>query len=251
MSNQKIILITGAASGIGLGAAKHFLAAGAKVIASDINEKALNEQAALLGDNYQPLLLNVTIEADIMAARDTIAEQYGVLDSLINNAAAATLHEPEHLTSELFDVEMSLNLKGPMLLVKHLSDLLHKSADGSVVNICSVAAIREVPGHYLYSAAKVALDKFSRDCARAIPGIRFNSILPGVIDTPILASYGEHKEQVKAEAVKATPVGRLGTVEDIANAISFLCSDQSSFINGASLIVDGGIAAANNSPLSI
>jgi NAD(P)-dependent dehydrogenase (short-subunit alcohol dehydrogenase family) len=72
-----------------------------------------------------------------------------------------------------------------------------------------------------------------------------------VIDTPILASYGEHKEQVKAEAVKATPVGRLGTVEDIANAISFLCSDQSSFINDASLIVDGGIAAANNSPLSI
>lgn len=251
MSKQRVILITGAASGIGLQTAKQFVAAGAVVLATDINESRLNSNASELGENYKPLVLNVANEQHIVAVRDLVEKEFGQLDVLVNNAALATLHEPEQLTDELFDNEMAINLKGPMLLVKHFASLLRKSNNGSVVNICSVAAITEVPGHYLYSAAKVALDKFSRDCTRAVPGIRHNSILPGVIETPILDTYGEHADVVRQEATKAAPAGRLGTPEDIVCAVEFLCSDKATFINGASLIVDGGITAATNSPLSV
>ena len=252
MSEQKIVLITGAASGIGLQTAKQFIEAGAKVIATDINEAALKQQAAEIGKNFLPLLLDVANEEHIVAARDLVEKDFGRLDALVNNAAVALIHEPEQLTAEQFDKEMAVNLKGPMLLVKYFAPLLRKSANASVVNICSVAAIAEVPGHYLYSAAKVGLKKFSADCARALPGIRHNSILPGIIETPILdIAYGEHADLVRKSAAGVTPVGRLGLPEDIANAVEFLCSDKATFINGASLVVDGGIAVANNSPLAI
>lgn len=252
MTQQRIILITGAASGIGLQTAKQFVDAGARVIATDINEAALQQNAAELGENYQPLLLNVAKEEHIKAAFELINKEFGRLDSLVNNAAVAGMNEPEQLTAEQFDFEMDINLKGPMLLVKYFAPLLRKSDNGSVVNICSVAAIIEAPGHFLYSAAKVGLKKFSEDCARAVLGVRHNNILPGVIDTPILdLAYKEHADIVRKTTAETAPVGRTGKPEDIANAVEFLCSDKATYINGATLVVDGGIRAASSSPLPI
>lgn len=251
MSKQNIAFITGAASGIGLAIAKLFIQSGSLVIAADINKAKLDQHASELGKSYIPLFLDVGDSQQIAAAADNIKADYGKMDALINNAAIASIHQPESLESDLFDTEMAVNLKGPMLLVKHLAPLLRHSENGSVVNICSVAAICEAPGHYLYSAAKVALDKFSRDCAKEVLGIRHNSILPGIIDTPILESaYGkEAADLLRIDAAERCPVGRLGQPKDIANATLFLCSDKATFINGASLIVDGGITAAGNSPV--
>lgn len=247
--SQKIVLITGAASGIGLTTAKQFIDEGAIVVATDINTAALEEQAAALGENYRPLTMDVGSNEQIESAAAHVTSEYGKLDALINNAAVATLAEPEELEEEVFDFEFAINLKGPMLLVKNFAKLLRKSDNGSVINIASVAAIREVPGHYLYSAAKMALDKFTRDCARAVPGVRHNCIKPGVIDTPILdRAYGEMAPAIR-EAAAQCPASRVGKSEDIANAIIFLCSDKATYINGSTLIVDGGMSAATNSPI--
>ena len=251
MSEKKIIFITGAASGIGLQSAKRFLDAGATIVAADINKIALEKMSTELGKDFLPFEMDVGDETKIEAARAFVDSRFGRLDALINNAATVTLHEPEQLTGDLFDREIGVNLKGPMLLVKYLAPLLRKSTNGSVVNICSVAALGELPGHYLYSAAKIALDKFTRDCTSSVRGVRHNCIFPGVIDTPILHAYGALESTIRNEAIKAAPAGRLGTVDDIAYAIEFLCSDKASFINGARLVVDGGIVAANNSPLSL
>jgi len=246
--SEKIVLITGAASGIGLSTARLFIEEGAIVVATDINTAGLEQQAALLGENYRPLTLDVASNEQIEAAATHVAEKYGKLDVLVNNAAVATLAEPEQLEEAVFDFEFGVNLKGPMLLVKNFARLLRESDNGSVVNIASVAAIRELPGHYLYSAAKAALDKFTRDCVRAVPGVRHNCIKPGVIDTPILEQgYGEMAPQVREEAAKC-PASRLGQPEDIANAILFLTSAKATYINGATVIVDGGISAATNAP---
>lgn len=247
MTDSKIVLITGAASGIGLQAAKQFLAAGASVIAADINTAGLNECAEKLGNKYVPLTLDVSVEAEIEQAYHFIKEKFGRLDALINNAAYASLHDPLQASGQQFDKEMSINLKAPMLLVRNMTPLLRMSKNASVVNICSVAAIAQAPGHYLYSAAKAALHKYTLDCAAAVRGVRHNCIFPGVIDTPMLSGYGEQAEIVKNGAIANTPVNRLGTAEDIANAIEFLCSENASFVNGASLCVDGGLIAATNS----
>jgi NAD(P)-dependent dehydrogenase (short-subunit alcohol dehydrogenase family) len=246
--SDKVILITGAASGIGLTTAKQFIEEGAVVIAADINTGALEEHATALGGNYRPMTLDVASNEQIESAAAEVARDYGKLDALINNAAVAKMAELEELEEDVFDFEFAVNLKGPMLLVKNFAKLLRKSDNGSVVNIASVAAIREVPGHYLYSAAKVALDKFTRDSARAVPGIRHNCIEPGIIDTPILdQAYGDMAPAVREVAARC-PVSRVGKPEDIANAIQFLCSDKATYINGATLIVDGGISASTNSP---
>ena len=247
MSN-KVVLITGAASGIGLTTAKQFLDEGAVVIATDINTAALEEQAAALGENYRPFTMDVASNEQIESAAAHVTTEYGRLDVLVNNAAVASLAEPEELEESVFDFEFAINLKGPMLLVKNFAKLLRESDNGSVINIASVAAIREVPGHYLYSAAKMALDKFTRDCAKAVPGIRHNCIKPGVIDTPILErAYGDMAPAIR-EAAAQCPASRIGKPEDIANAIIFLCSENATYINGATLIIDGGMSAATNSP---
>ena len=247
--SEKIVLITGAASGIGLTTARLFIEEGAIVVATDINTAGLEKQAAVLGENYRPLTLDVANNEHIETAAAHVAEKYGKLDVLVNNAAVATMAEPEQLEEGVFDFEFAVNLKGPMLLVKNFAKLLRKSDNGSVVNIASVAAIREVPGHYLYSAAKAALDKFTRDCVRAVPGVRHNCIKPGVIDTPILDQvYGDNAAAVRETTVNLSAAGRTGKPEDIANAMLFLCSDRATYINGATLIVDGGISAATNAP---
>jgi NAD(P)-dependent dehydrogenase (short-subunit alcohol dehydrogenase family) len=248
MSEKRVVLITGAASGIGLETAKQFMASGASVLAADINKDLLGENAADLGENYLPLVLDVADENRIEEVSGQVRENYGKLDALVNNAVTAELGEPGELSGERFDHEMSVNLKGPMLLVKHFAPLLRNSENGSVVNICSIAAITELPGHFLYSAAKTALEKFTRDCCRAVTGVRHNCILPGFIETPILDTYGDEAEFVRETARNSSPAGRMGMPIDIAYAIEFLCSNKATFINGATLVVDGGLTKAASSP---
>jgi NAD(P)-dependent dehydrogenase (short-subunit alcohol dehydrogenase family) len=249
MSYHRVILITGAASGIGLQTAKQFIASDAKVLAVDINEELLAKNVAELGENYLPQVLDVADEKKIEALRKLVEKKFDRLDALVNNAVSAMLGDPEQLTSARFDHEMAVNLKGPMLLVKHFAPLLRKSENGSVVNICSIAAITELPDHFLYSSAKAALDKFTSDCCRAVTGVRHNSVLPGFIETPILSAYGAEMAAFVRETVcKMAPAGRMGRPEDIAYAIEFLCSDKATFINGATLLVDGGLTKATCSP---
>lgn len=240
------VLITGAASGIGLAIARAFADAGARVLATDINGAALHANADAFGTNHASMVVDAGKESDIAHMAEWAAtETGGTLDCLINNAGAAWLEPIAELTDELMDRHLRVLLKGPMLCFKHCHALLEKAENPSVVNIASIAAVIQARNHAVYCACKAGITKFTKDSVKEHPTIRSNTIQPGFIDTPILEVYatGDELEALKADLAGHTPVGRLGTAADIADATLFLCSNRARFISGSTLLVDGGITA--------
>lgn len=242
----KVVLVTGAASGIGLAVARRYLAAGATVVATDIDTDALLSitvppEAA---SRWRTRRLDAADAADIGAAMEWLSREIGRLDVLVNNAGLARLEAISDLTEAAIDLQFAVLLKGPMLASKAALSLLADS-DGAIVNIASIAAIIQAGGHACYSACKAGLVKFTRDLAKEHPGVRSNVILPGFIDTPILNAYGEGAalDAIKADLATRIPRRRLGQPDDIADAVLFLSSPLAAYISGAELVVDGGVTA--------
>jgi NAD(P)-dependent dehydrogenase (short-subunit alcohol dehydrogenase family) len=245
--NDKIVLVTGAASGIGLATATLFVAEGATVIATDINSTALSDMRL---DGPGALVTRVSdagSPAAIAELASWVEAEYGKLDVLVNNAGFAIMKDPEEVTEEEYHSQMNVLLTGPVFYVKHFAKLLRNSDNGSVVNISSGSAVISSHGYCPYALAKAALVKLSEDSAVQVPGLRHNAVLPGFIDTPILfEAYGEEAAtQMRTMLIQLEPVHRIGQPIDIANAVAFLASDEASYINGTSLLVDGGMARLN------
>jgi meso-butanediol dehydrogenase/(S,S)-butanediol dehydrogenase/diacetyl reductase len=242
--NEKIVLVTGAASGIGLEIARHFLEAGATVIGTDINTDALAEAASANPGAFHTRISDAGDPAAIAELAEWIEAEFGALDVLVNNAGFARLANPEQVTLEDYNAQMSVLLTGPVFLVKHLAPLLRCSNNGSVINISSASAVIAMPGYCPYGTAKAAIAKFSEDCAVTVPGIRHNAVLPGFIETPILReTYGDEAVEGMLEYLRTnSPARRVGTCADVANAVLFLASDLASYITGVQLLVDGGIS---------
>ncbi len=242
----KVVLVTGAASGIGLAVARHFLAAGATVVATDIDTDALLSVTVPpeTASRWRTRRLDAADAADIEAGVDWLSREFGRLDVLVNNAGLARLESISDLTEAAIDLQFAVLLKGPMLASKAALPLLAE-ADGAIVNIASIAAIIQAGGHACYSACKAGLVKFTRDLAKEHARVRSNVILPGFIDTPILKAYGEGAalEAIKADLATHIPRGRLGRPEEIADAVLFLSSPFAAYISGAELVVDGGVTA--------
>ena len=249
--NEKIILVTGAASGIGLQIARQFIAEGATVIGTDINAQALNEAAAENPEAFHTRVSDGGDPTAIAELAEWVRAKYGALDVLVNNAGFARLNNPEQVTEEDYAAQMAVLLTGPVFLVKHFAGLLRASDNGSVINISSASAVITMPGYCPYGSAKAAIAKFSEDCAVTVPGIRHNAVLPGFIDTPILVkAYGEEAVAGLREFVQANmPVPRLGLCQDVANAVLFLASDEASYITGVKLLVDGGASKVHAATL--
>jgi NAD(P)-dependent dehydrogenase (short-subunit alcohol dehydrogenase family) len=243
----RIVLITGAASGIGLGTSERFINEGATVVAVDLNQEKLDAAAASLGSRYLPRVCDITIVDNIKTLMADIESTHGRLDTLVNNAAWADFKNPEELEEASYDAQMDVLIKGPLFLVKHGAKMLRAAPNGSVVNIASAAAVMAIEKYCPYGIGKAAILKFTEDSVITVPGIRHNVILPGLIDTPILpAIYGEEATgALKTEVPKVTPCGRIGKPEDIANAICFLASDEATFVNGCPMYVDGGMHLVN------
>lgn len=240
----KIVLVTGAASGIGEGIATRFVNEGATVVGSDLNAERLDNVARDLGEKFVPVVSNAGKVADIEALIGKIDSDYGVLDVLINNAGIGLTHSVEDITEEDYDLTMDIMIKGPVFFVKFAAPLLRKSDNGSVINISSVGGIMTFPTYCPYALAKAAIIKLTEDSVVQARGIRHNAILPGAIDTPILVKgYGEDgaKAMLDAATGLCSP-GRPGYPADIAKAARFLASDEASYINGASIVVDGGLS---------
>lgn len=241
--DKKVVLVTGAASGIGLQIARQFLAEGATVIGTDVNEEAL----AAVAETHKSFRTRVSDAGDLSAISELAAwieSEFGALDVLVNNAGFARLNNPEQLTEEDYVAQMDVLLTGPIFLVKHLAGLLRASKNGSVINISSASAVVTMPGYTPYGTAKAAIAKFSEDCAVTVPGVRHNTVLPGFIDTPILTkAYGDEVVARLTEYIEANmPVPRVGTCEDVANSVLFLASDEATYITGVKLVVDGGLS---------
>ena len=240
---DRIVLVTGAASGIGLEITHQFLAAGATVIGTDINAGALDEVATANPESFHARVSDAGDPVAIAELAGWIEQEFEALDVLVNNAGFARLSNPEQVTLDDYNAQMAVLLTGPVFFVKHLAPLLRRSSNGSVVNISSASAVISVQGYCPYGTAKAAIAKFSEDCTITVPGVRHNAVLPGFIDTPILRpAYGDEAVDRLLDYLETSaPARRIGRCEDVANAVLFLASDAATYITGVQLLVDGAV----------
>jgi NAD(P)-dependent dehydrogenase (short-subunit alcohol dehydrogenase family) len=237
-----VALVTGAASGIGLAVAEGFVAGGATVYAVDRAAELLAEAAARIGKNYIPVaadVLNIDKIQDVLAR---IEQAHGKLDYLVNNAAAGRSALVRDLKAEDIQFVLQLNLMAPMLVTRAAVGLLEKSTHPSVVNVCSMAMKTHLHGTSVYSSTKAGLETFTRVCAKEMPHIRFNSVLPGYTLTRAFTAHLTEEQFYAANPfVRKIPAGRMAQPAEIARPILFLCSTDASYMTGTALVVDGGL----------
>lgn len=237
-------LVTGGASGIGAATARELAAAGASVTIADINLNAAKTLAAEL-PGATPLALDVTSSARVEAAFRSL----DALDILVNNAGIGLVGDIEHTAEEDFARVMQVNAHSVYLVTRAALPLLLAS-HGCIVNIGSVAGQVGVKQRFAYCASKGAVHAMTRQLAVDYPkSLRVNCIAPGTVQTPFVEGYLEkyhshEKEKVREELRARQPIGRLGTPEDVASMVRYLCSNEAAFITGAVLNIDGGWTAA-------
>jgi len=238
----KVAVITGAGSGMGAAFARQYVAEGAKVIAADVSGNEV-KVAKELGAACIPVHADVSKTADVQAMLNTAVSKFGRLDILCNNAG---IDGAQALTGEYkeedYDLIWSINGRGVFLGMRYAIPLMLKSGGGSIVNTASMASVVAFPQMVAYCAAKGAVLMMTKTTAveYAAKGIRVNAICPGVIRTAITAHLP--KEYIDAVA-KATPMARIAEASEVAQLAVFLGSDESSFITGTSVLIDGGYTA--------
>lgn len=237
----KVCLITGAAQGMGEATARLFASEGAKLILCDVNAEKGEAVAADLGDNAMFQTLDVSSDEAWAAAVAAGVEKFGQINALINNAGLVHFTPIEMLDPADFHRIVSVNTLGPILGTKHVSPVMKKQGGGSIVNISSVDGLRGSNGLTCYTASKWALRGVTKCHAYELgtSGIRVNSVHPGGVDTPMGNAAGRPKEEIN-QVFRRLPLGRIGEPTEIAYASLFLASDESSYISGAELAVDGG-----------
>ena len=241
----KVALVTGGASGIGAATCRELARAGAAVVIADLNLKAAKTFADELGDSTSALEMDVTSGSSVAKA----AKSLGKLDILVNNAGIGLVGDLAATEEEDFDRVMKVNVHSVYLVTRALLPLLLETR-GSIVNIGSVAGLVGVKKRFAYCASKGAVLAMTRQISVDYPKeLRCNCIAPGTVQTPFVESYLEkyhahEKEKVREELKQRQPVGRLGTPEDVAGLVRYLCSKEAEFMQGAVISLDGGWTAA-------
>ncbi|MGC4065123.1 MAG: SDR family oxidoreductase [Polyangiaceae bacterium] len=243
----KIALITGGTTGIGRATADLFRNEDASVIVTGHNASTLDLARTEFGDRVRVIRANVLDGQDTRALGETVRAEYGGIDVLFLNAGIAKIVPFDQLDEERFCEEMDTNVKGLIMTLKTLLPLLRPGA--SVIVNTSVAALRGAAGMSIYSATKGALSALVRSLAVELAPrrIRVNALAPGCIATPIEAKFGLPDELAKATYetfCNKIPMGRFGEAKEVANVALFLASDGASFVTGAEIPVDGGLAVA-------
>jgi len=242
----KVALISGGARGQGAAEAKLFAREGATVVFGDIRDQEgqqVEAEIRELGGEATYTHLDVTIEADWRSAVDTAVDRYGKLDILVNNAGIAIWKGVEDTSEEDWDRVMGVNAKGVFLGTKHAIPAMRRAGGGSIINISSTAGLRGSPGLAAYTASKGAVRLFTKSTAIQYAGdnIRCNSVHPGGVDTPMVQEAPDDPARRAARA--RTPMGRRAAPEEIAYGVLYLASDESSFVTGSELVIDGGRSA--------
>ena len=249
----KACVITGAGGGMGREAAIVFTAEGARVCVADVDLDAAEETASLCGVEAFAARVDVSDEDDVRAAMNAAAQRFGGVDVLYNNAGISPADDGSVLETsvEAWQRVQDVNTKGVFLCCKHGIPHLLARGGGSVVNVASfVAILGAATSQISYTASKGAVLALSRELAVefARRGVRVNALCPGPVETPLLlAIYGDDPAALERRRVH-WPTGRLGKPREIVNAALFLASDESSFVTGATFVVDGGVTAAYVTP---
>jgi glucose 1-dehydrogenase len=242
---NKVALVTGAATGIGQSIAVSLARQGARVFITGRSEKSLNEAAAQ-HEGITALVADVGRTEDVTRVLDAIRERTGQLDIVVNNAGMAPITPLAQQTLAEFDRVININLRAVVDIGVQALPLLQASK-GSIINISSAVANNPLPGMSVYSASKAALKTLSIVWAKELAkdGIRVNSIAVGPIETPIYEKTDLSPEEAQKHKDRVTalvPLGRFGQPQDIASLVTFLASDDASFITGADIAVDGGFS---------
>jgi NAD(P)-dependent dehydrogenase (short-subunit alcohol dehydrogenase family) len=241
----KVALITGGTSGIGLATAKRFVAEGAVVYITGRRQPELDAAIKSIGKNVIGVQGDASQMADLDRLFATIKQEQGHLDVIFANAGIGEIAPLGSITEEHFDKIFNVNVKGVLFTVQKALPLLPEGA--SIILNASIVSIKGTPAFSVYSATKAAVRSFARNWILDLKErkIRVNAISPGVVPTPGYDHLGLSDEQlqefVNSQAV-TIPLGRVGTPDEIAKAVVFLASDESSFVNGIELFVDGGMA---------
>ncbi|MFF9607245.1 glucose 1-dehydrogenase [Streptomyces sp. NPDC014684] len=245
----QVALVTGAASGMGLATARAFAHAGAAVVLADLDRPAAEAAAkSLTDDGHQALGVgcDVADEDQAQAMVERAVQTFGRLDMAFNNAGIQVPPtDAAEERAEDFDRVNAVNLRGIWTCQKHELRQMRTQGSGAIVNCSSLGGLVGLPERAAYHASKHGVIGLTRSAAveYAARGIRINAVCPGTIDTPMVAGMLEGQAEAMAEIMKQQPIGRLGTAEEIANAVLWLCSPAATFVIGVALPVDGGFTA--------
>ncbi len=249
----KVAFVTGAGSGIGEHVAKTFARQGAAIVVADFDDKngrRVAQELAGAGARARFLKMDVTRADQVKAAIDATVQEFGRLDILVNNAGIGFVGSLTETPEADFDRMMAVNAKGVYLCSKYAVEQMLKQGGGNIVNIASVAGFVGVDRRFAYGATKGAVIAMTKSMAidYVKNGIRVNCICPGTVYTPFVDSYLErfhkHEKAETIEKLKARqPMGRMGTPQEIADAALYLAAEESGYVTGSELVIDGGLTA--------
>jgi NAD(P)-dependent dehydrogenase (short-subunit alcohol dehydrogenase family) len=247
MHTGKVAFVTGAGGGIGRAAAVAFARKGASVVVADVSEKENQETARMIEEQGQRALVlrcDVSRVEDVKAALDKTGAAFGRLDFAFNNAGIEPRKPAPTADYDLeeWDRIIDIDLRGVFLCMKYEVPLMLKHGGGAIVNTSSGAGVIGIKGSPAYTAAKHGVIGLTRAAALdyAAQNIRVNAVCPGYIETPMMTRFTGGTAEGRAKVISEEPVGRMGTAEEIASAVVWLCSDVAKFVIGSAMVIDGG-----------
>lgn len=237
---DKVVLVTGGAAGIGLSTAEAFAAEGAKLAICDVNPEAGEEAVKSLGADASFYKVDVADSQSVSGWMDQVSERYGQIDVLVNNAGITRDGLVMRLKEADWDLVIDINLKGTFNCIKSVSKVMMKQRSGRIVNVASVVGVMGNPGQANYVASKAGVIGLTKTVARELAprGITVNAIAPGFIETDMTAVLSD---KVKDAMLATIPLGRAGSPKDVADVVTFLSSDAASYLTGQVLHVSGGM----------